>query len=612
MNKQLHNELIAEVAKLKRITSCLSIESIVNFIAMEQRHFIDGSSRSKSLSSPLKQGMYLLAIASNQQEPEEPKELDAGKYEQIIRILNSIFNKYAFAYFPEKREWIEGLSEKWHNDRKVSMPAFINYFASGFKISTDKIKSWVSYYYQGFEDRITDQFGMSQYEMLNIGDFMESKVLQNFANLKEVISKIDEYRLNLVKDMEKDYYSAIQGMKENEDLKSLIQNFYDGSNEVYSVKASDIEQQFGTKYKDCLLQHFTTVRGESEEITYITDSNPVNIKPLVTVDSEVLYFIANNSFYQAIIDNVETFLSKGKGAQSFLKARDKKLEEKTVEQFKRILPKASLFFESAFETDKAHFEHDLVIIDGKNLLIVEAKASPPREPLRDPSRAFVRINDHFKGNAGIQKAYNQANSLEENLRNNGFVDLYDQKGKHLYHILSEEIENIYCICVTRDDFGALATDLSLLLEKKNEYDYPWVVNISDLEFMFDGFTYLKRNDSDLYRYLDQRKLLHGKVFGTDELEYAGAFLNYGGLEHFVNVEADFIPLDISESKVFDDIYTAQLTGKEYTLEVVEPVVTEIDRRKLFGQKKGRNKSVKEKKTKRNQAKASRRKNRKKK
>ncbi|EIV8493040.1 hypothetical protein MA617_004578, partial [Vibrio vulnificus] len=141
MNTLLHKELLSEVAKLKRITSELPLEDIVNFVAMEQRNFVAGNQKGDYLSSPQKQGMYLLAIASNQPEPSEKKVLDEGKSTQVIKILNSIFNKYALAYFPEKREQIEGLSEKWHKDRHVAMPAFINHFAGGFKISTDQIKS---------------------------------------------------------------------------------------------------------------------------------------------------------------------------------------------------------------------------------------------------------------------------------------------------------------------------------------------------------------------------------------------------------------------------------------------------------------------------------------
>ena len=611
MNTQLHKELVAEVAKLKRVTSDLTIEDIINFVAMEQRHFIERKEKHKSLSSPLRQGMYLLAISCHQNEPEEAKVLDEGKLEQLITILNSIFNKYAFAYFPEQREQIEGLSEKWHKDRQVAMPAFIGYFSSGFKISTEQIKSWISFYYRGFEERIIEKFGISQNEMLDVGDFFESKIIQNFTEMSDVISKLKAHQAKFNKQVDEGNDFAIKELKENPELKALIEKFHHGTNEIYSVKASELEEQFGIKVKESILEHFTTIRGRSEEITYITDDNPVALKPLCSVDGEKLYFVINNSFYQSIINNVENFLSKGKKANSFLKARDKRLEEKTVEQFRRILPDSSEFYVSAFETDKAHFEHDLVIVHNENLLIVEAKASPPREPLRDPSKAFTRINHHFKGNAGIQKAYNQAHSLEKNLRDNGFVDLYDEKGNHLRHLTSAQLSNVYCICITRDDFGALATDLSLLLDKRSEDSYPWAINITDLEFMLDGFLHLNMGLRDLYEYLDKRKLLHGKVFGTDELEFAGAFLKYGGLDCFVNNEANFIPLDISESNVFDDIYMAKVGGQEFTLKPTEPMFTEIDRTKLFGIKKTGNKSEKKRKVKQKQAKGSKKKNRKK-
>ena len=611
MNIQLHKELVAQVAKLKRVTSDLSIESIVNFVAMEQQNFFKRRQKAKSLSSPLRQGMYLLAIACHQDEPEEKKVLDQGKSEQIINILNSIFNKYAFAYFPEKREQIEGLSEKWHKDRQVAMPAFINFFASGFKISTDQIKSWISYYYEGFEDQVNEEFGISQYDMLSVGDYFESRISQNVDEMCDVISKLKAHHAEFVKQKNVDFGDAIKGAKENEELKKICERFYHGTNEIFSIKTSELEEKFGARVRESILEHFTTVRGKSEDITYITDDNPVTLKPLFSIDEETLYFVANNSFYQSIINNVEKFLSKGKKANSFLKARDKRLEEKTVEQFRRILPDSSEFYESAFETENAHFEHDLVIIQDSKLLIIEAKASPPREPLRDPSKAFVRINDHFKSNAGLQKAYNQAHSLEKNLRENGTVDIYDKKGTHLRKIISNEISTVYCICITRDDFGALATDLSLLLEKESGDNYPWAINISDLEFMLDGFLHLGMNHGDLYKYLDKRKLLHGKVFGTDELEFAGAFLNYGGLDCFVDNDASFIPLDISESNVFDDIYMAKVNGREFSLTPVQPALTEIDRAKLFNTKKTSSNDAKKKKTKQKQVKASKKRNRKK-
>ncbi|MGE6104748.1 hypothetical protein ACLHZT_14175, partial [Aeromonas veronii] len=110
MNKLLHAGLIAEVNRLRKITNTLSIESIINFVVMEQRRFNEGDVTGEHLSSPLKQGMYLLAIASNQPEPIDAKAIDEKKHSYLIKTLNSIFNKYALAYFPEKGQHIEGLN----------------------------------------------------------------------------------------------------------------------------------------------------------------------------------------------------------------------------------------------------------------------------------------------------------------------------------------------------------------------------------------------------------------------------------------------------------------------------------------------------------------------
>lgn len=607
MNKLLHKGLVAEIEKLRRITSTLSIESIVNFVATEQRHFNEGNLSGKYLSAPFKQGMYLLGIASNQPEPVNATIIDEGKSDHIITILNSIFNKYALAYFPDKDDYIEGMNSQWQRDRRIAMPAFLHYFTAGFNISTHKIKSWINYYYQDFDKQINLHFGISCQTMIDVGTFFEEQILKNFENIKDTINSIDSYRQEYAEMMKEDYNSALSDMRSNQNLLSLMEKFYNDTNEIHSIKASELVDSFGEEVKNSILKHFTTTRGCSGLIQYITDDNPVTSKPILTVDGDRLYFVLNNSYYKSIINNIDTFLSSGSGENSFLKARDRKLEEKTAELFRRLLPSNAELYESAFETDKAHFEHDLVIVHDDHLIIIEAKASPPREPLRDPSKAFIRIRDHFKSNAGIQKAYNQAHSLEKNLLTNGKVELYDKKGRKLASLDSDRFRKIYCICVTRDDFGAMATDLSLLLEKDERFAYPWAVNITDLEFMIDGFLHLGLGYEQFYKYLDQRQLLHGKVFGVDELEYAGAFLKYNGLDKFIEAPADFIPLDISESDIFDKIYFAELSGEKITIEQIDPELTIFDRKKFFRAKKT-SKSKKDK-SKRKAAKHARKKNR---
>ena len=103
--------------------------------------------------------------------------------------------------------------------------------------------------------------------------------------------------------------------------------------------------------------------------------------------------------------------------------------------------------------------------------------------------------------------------------------------------------------------------------------------------MIDGLLHLDMNHEKFYQYLEQRRLIHGKVFGLDELEYAGAFLKYNGLDKFITAEADFIPLDISESDIFDDIYFAELNGEKMTIEHTDPELIVLDRERIFKFKK---------------------------
>lgn len=87
------------------------------------------------------------------------------------------------------------------------------------------------------------------------------------------------------------------------------------------------------------------------------------------------------------------------------------LEAKAASVLKAFLPVGTAILESACETPSGQLGHDLVILLGEVAFVVESKATQQREPLRDPEKAYTRIKDDFKSNAGIQKAYEQAERL---------------------------------------------------------------------------------------------------------------------------------------------------------------------------------------------------------
>ncbi|HEX9276275.1 MAG TPA: hypothetical protein VGA51_07745, partial [Casimicrobiaceae bacterium] len=80
---------------------------------------------------------------------------------------------------------------------------------------------------------------------------------------------------------------------------------------------------------------------------------------------------------------------------------------------------------SVFETHDQHFEHDLLVRVARTAIVVEAKASPPVEPFRDPDKAFVRIRDAFRSSRGIQHAFDQGRRIFRAWKRGDRVQLYD-------------------------------------------------------------------------------------------------------------------------------------------------------------------------------------------
>lgn len=59
---------------------------------------------------------------------------------------------------------------------------------------------------------------------------------------------------------------------------------------------------------------------------------------------------------------------------------------------------------------------------------------------------------------------------------------------------------------------------------------------------------------ELAIYLSERRQLHGKVWTTDELEIAGAFVKHGTLSLFINADADGIIPGPELANIFDEIW----------------------------------------------------------
>jgi len=584
MQSELHVELLKTIEELKELIATISLESLVSFVSMRQHEFNHG--RSKVLSSPFQQGTYLLGLAASQEEPENPIEFSDDLNQKISKLLNKIFNFYTVNYFD--------VDENNESDKKikfVAMSAFIHYFFTSKTLDSHQIREWILFWFDEYSSLVHEAYGFTVKDLVDFASILEEiqRAMDDLQEDYDYIEKSKEKFLSKLDNNINNYYTQINRLTSDEEFIKRRQRLFENTIKLFSIELSKVLEKIEAQKYNNILSVFGLKRGSVEEIKYLTDKNPVSFKSLF-IENEKIYYILNNTFFISIINFLENFLYKQvKTSQKIIQDRDKKLESRTTTLFKEICGPEAIFYESVFENANSRNEHDLVIFDQGILLIVEAKASPPKEPMRDADKAFIKIRDHFKSSSGLQKAFEQANGLKKHILKEKKLDLFNKKGKKLDTISLEQIKTIYTICVTRDDFGALGCNLNYLLDKSTDDTYPWVIDIANLDSIVKAWKHLDLKNIDFYDFLSQRTQLHNKVLSMDELEYVGAFLKYkGGLQGFIDAKADYIPLAMEEGDIFDEIYFTTLADEKYQLKKIPLRLQRLNREDILRKKSSKN------------------------
>ena len=151
------------------------------------------------------------------------------------------------------------------------------------------------------------------------------------------------------------------------------------------------------------------------------------------------------------------------------------------------------------------------------ILIAEVKASKVREPFFTPEKGYQRVQDHFNSDSGIGGAYKQAIILKKFIETNVDAILYDNKYQK-FVIPHASTKKILPIVLTLNQFGGLAVNTSLILEKEESQPYPWVCNWHDFENIIEILRYLKKEPQDFIGYIFWRIKNHPNILSSDELD----------------------------------------------------------------------------------------------
>jgi hypothetical protein len=507
------------------------------------------------LVSPAQQGDVLLTLLLSTVEPVKPRPYEAKDWQRTTELLNEAFVAYQGLFWPDAAE-SGGLSEEWKHVREVAMPAFLHYFNTGLIANPEQVRARITAYLSPFDEALRGAGLMSASDALRIADWVGARLERALGALNTVLDEVDEAQKSTAKHA-KDFTSAREFARSH--FPHLGDQLTTALHEFGSVAKTEIVGEFG-ELGERYWRQFSVGRGEATPITYPTEANAAATHPLIRLNDERAMVPSINALWTALLKVGERVATQPATRERYLAHRDGTLEAETASQFRRLVSRRAQVFEGAFEYPKSRGEHDTIIVDGDTVFIVEAKASPLLEPFRDPEKAFTRLRRAFRADRGIQKGFEQAESVRIKLERGESVRLYDQRGNQIALLDPAIVKHRFSVVVTRDDFGSLATDLALLLEKATDTPYPWVVNILDLSAIADAWQHLGWGTAQLRAYLEPRLRLHGKVVASDELEIAGYHLQHGSLDSLVNNVADRVNLVPSYSNFFDQLYRHQRYG----------------------------------------------------
>lgn len=529
-----------------------------------------------TLESPARQWSFLLGLLLASPQPSQPREFTAEDQEAAEQLLNEAFGAYSHLYYPSPDE-ISEITAEWRRTREVAMPAFLHFVGTRILATGEQVAERVRRYATPFDDQLAATLGLSATDALAITDWICARLQEKLDRLSDAARVEKGMRLEILDDAEREGWTLDDFRKaaQKADYWDAVEPILEGLTTFGQITREELVTQFpetGQAYWDL----FAVERGQGHNIEFPTQRPIVDDRPLIVVAPEVAMCPASLSLYLAVSEVAERTLQEGAHRDTFFRRRDRTLEQEARAQFERILDEEAAFYSGIYETPDHQHEHDLVITWKSLCLLVEVKASPPVEPFRDPEKAYVRLRRGFRSDSGIQGAYNQSVRLWRRLASGETVRLFDGSGQEVVQLRPNDIGDMFCVCVTRDDFGPLATNLALLLEKSDGEPFPWAVNVLDLGALADAWEHFRWGPQELREYLYDRIRLHGRILCDDELDVAGYFIRHGGLSSILETHADYVHLNPTYSSIFDEIYHhVYHDGPRPQVEITEPALADV-------------------------------------
>lgn len=501
------------------------------------------------LISPQKQYTYLAGLLMSTDDKSDghiTNDEESGIYNELENDVQEITLEYTKTFLD-----IDPSSKSDDIKRNlVSMDAFTSYFDTGILRYAEQTIHLIKILYSSFDSELESLTGLITEDYIAFYQLVCDEFESAMSSSKYAIDGIKKFLDSLnpyVVDVEKEYERLMAFAQGSAGLN--LQNAMDSLN---SIKASKVYDIFGKEKGKRLLDIFGLYRRE-RDFSYYNGKNPFAENPLCWIDEGETLFIVHpqfllNAIYNYITEVLEN--PQNKFADKYKRVKAEIVEGQFLDYFKSIFGDEAVYHTSVCE-ERGTKEHDILIEFHDYILIAEVKASKVREPFFNPQKAYKRISDHFHSDSGIGGAYSQAITLKKFIEGQKDIVLYENKNNKFYlENISQKI--ILPLILTLNQFGGLAVNTSLILEKDADEPYPWVCNWHDFENIIEILEYLHKGPQDFIDYVVWRIDNHANVLSSDELDVIEGYFLDSQLREKIKSSAAFFPPN--GSSLIDKIY----------------------------------------------------------
>lgn len=252
-------------------------------------------------------------------------------------------------------------------------------------------------------------------------------------------------------------------------------------------------------------------------------------KPVIKHQNKFYLFHAplalRNSTY--IIENLIQDKNKAYFENSFLKSRDKYLENTGLELFKKLLPScqsySNLYYILKENGQNKRAELDALIIYDDTLLLIEAKAGKLNDSARRGS--IPKLKNNLSDI--VTKAHQQGVRALNYIKSQAEAKFLDERNNEMLTIKYSSFENIFIINISFEQLSSLTAHIISLqkLGLITGKDWPWSVYLNDLRAIAD----IIKHPTLFLHFLKRRILLneHPSIKFSDELDIFMFYLKEG-------------------------------------------------------------------------------------